>query len=128
MDTRRLILVFVFSFSLVMLWDAWQRYNNPPVPAQQAQTSANASVPVPSNTPAAAAVPASSASVPSNDAALPTEKAQIVHIKTDLFVADISTQGGDIVGLELSKYKSTEERKSPSRCLRPSTTTRPKVG
>ena len=113
MDTRRLILVFVFSFSLVMLWDAWQRYNHPPVPAQQAQTSANASVPVPSNTPTASVAPASSASVPSNDAALPTEKAQIVHIKTDLFVADVSTQGGDIVGLELSKYKSTEDKEKP---------------
>jgi hypothetical protein len=29
MDNRRLLLLLVFSFSLVMLWDAWQKYNQP---------------------------------------------------------------------------------------------------
>ena len=51
MDNRRLILLVVFSFSLVMLWDAWQKYNHPPLPAQTATTSAaatDAAVPVPS--------------------------------------------------------------------------------
>jgi YidC/Oxa1 family membrane protein insertase len=28
MDNRRLILLMVFSFSLIMLWDAWQRQND----------------------------------------------------------------------------------------------------
>ena len=32
MDTQRLILFFVFSFSLLLLWEAWQRENRPPPP------------------------------------------------------------------------------------------------
>jgi YidC/Oxa1 family membrane protein insertase len=33
MDNRRLMLLLVFSFSLIMLWDAWQRQNMPKAPA-----------------------------------------------------------------------------------------------
>jgi len=37
-------------------------------------------------------------------------KNESVSIKTDLFVATVSTQGGDIIGLELNKYKSVEDK------------------
>jgi YidC/Oxa1 family membrane protein insertase len=41
MDNRRIILLMIFSFSLVMLWEAWQKHNLPKPPAQNAaQTSA----------------------------------------------------------------------------------------
>ena len=33
MDNRRIILLMIFSFSLVMLWDAWQKHNQPKPPA-----------------------------------------------------------------------------------------------
>ena len=36
MDTQRLILFFVFGFSLLMLWDAWEKEHRPK-PAPQAQ-------------------------------------------------------------------------------------------
>ena len=36
MDQRRLILFLVFSFALVMLWDAWERHNNPRPPVAAA--------------------------------------------------------------------------------------------
>lgn len=29
MDTRRLILVLIFTFSSFMLWESWQKYNQP---------------------------------------------------------------------------------------------------
>jgi YidC/Oxa1 family membrane protein insertase len=48
MDNRRLILLVTFCFSLVMLWDAWVKYNQPqPVPgaASSAVASQNAGVP-----------------------------------------------------------------------------------
>ena len=33
MDTQRLIAFIVFSFSLLLLWEAWQDYNRPkPLP------------------------------------------------------------------------------------------------
>ena len=111
MDNRRLILLLVFSFSLVMLWDAWQKYNQPKVAAQIAAltTSANGSpVPVPSATQTA---PASKASVPDLATAPKAPAGEVVSIKTDLFVADVSLQGGDLIGLELNNYKETNDKK-----------------
>ena len=110
MDTRRLILVFVFSLSLVMLWDAWQKYNHPPVPVQTGSTAAaidGSPVPSPSATLPAAA---SAASVPASAPEPTAARIESVSIKTDLFVATVSTQGGDIIGLELNKYKSVEDK------------------
>ena len=38
MDTRRLVLFVIFSFSIMMLWDAWQQKNHPkPTVQQQSQ-------------------------------------------------------------------------------------------
>ena len=110
MDNRRLILLVVFSFSLVMLWDAWQKYNHPPLPTQSAAVSAAArdsSVPVPS---AAQPAAASSASVPATLSVPTVTKGDIVSIKTDLFVADVSTQGGDLVSLVLNNYKAIDDK------------------
>ena len=35
MDTRRLILFVIFSFSIMMLWDSWQKKNAPAATTQQ---------------------------------------------------------------------------------------------
>ena len=113
MDTRRLILVFIFSLSLVMLWDAWQKHNQPPLPVQTSASSATvngSSVPA---SPTAQVTPASTLPVPTATSAPAVEKAQTISIKTDLLLAEISTQGGDIVGLELNHYKSLEEKGKP---------------
>ncbi len=108
MDNRRLILLFVFFFSLVMLWDSWQKYNQPKVAAQGGPAvSANATpVPVPS-LPGAAAVSAVPGAIP---AAPVAATGQVVRVKTDLFAADIATQGGDIVTLELARYKASDDQ------------------
>lgn len=111
MDNRRLILLLVFSFSLVMLWDAWQKYNQPKVAAQIAALTASANgslVPVPSATQTA---PASKTSVPALAAAPKAAMGEVVSIKTDLFVADVSLLGGDIIGLEFKNYKETNDKK-----------------
>ena len=106
MDTRRLILVFVFSFSLVMLWEAWQKHNNPQAPLATAP-AATATAPVPESS---APAPVSAASVPEGNATAGSTKTEIVKVKTDLFVADVSTLGGTIVGLELNNYKASEDK------------------
>jgi len=106
MDTRRLILVFVFSFSLVMLWEAWQKYNNPQAPLATPPV-ATSTTPAPGSTPSTSVSPAL---VPDGTVAAAASKAEIVRIKTDLFTADISTQGGDVVGLELANYKESEDK------------------
>ena len=110
MDIRRLILMFVFAFSLVMLWDAWQKYSNPPPPPPVASSAAvNASsVPVPNTTPSASAPAATTAAVPLTTPVLP--KGEVVRVKTDLFVAEVAAQGGDIISLELINYKASEDK------------------
>ncbi len=111
MDNRRLILLLVFCFSLVMLWDAWQKYNQPKVAAQIAAltTSANGlPVPIPSATQPA---PASKTAVPALASASKAVLGEVVSIKTDLFVADVALLGGDIIGLELKNYKESNDKK-----------------
>jgi YidC/Oxa1 family membrane protein insertase len=106
MDNRRLILLLVFSFSLVMLWDAWQKYNLPkvaPTVAAAAQTAGAAPQPTASLQIAAAAAPVL-------DATVVPVKAETVTIKTDLFSANISALGGDIVELDLDRYKAIDDK------------------
>jgi YidC/Oxa1 family membrane protein insertase len=110
MDNRRLILLLVFSFSLVMLWDAWQKYNQPTIAAQPTTATAatnGSSIPVPSVTGLA---PATTTAVPVIPPSATATKGDVVSVKTDLFVADVSTQGGDIVGLELNRYKEVNNK------------------
>jgi len=111
MDNRRLILLLVFCFSLVMLWDAWQKYNQPKVAAQIAAVTTNAngsSVPVPSAT---QTTPANKTAVPALAPAPKATVGEVVSIKTDLFIADVSLQGGDLIGLELNNYKESNDKK-----------------
>ena len=114
MDNRRLILVFVFCFSLVMLWDAWQKHTNPPVagPTTAASTP-NSSIPVPSagmaSTNGVGVAPDASA-VPKAQPPGTAATGDILTIKTDLAEIDISTLGGDLVGLRLDQYKSTVDK------------------
>ncbi|MDD5175275.1 MAG: membrane protein insertase YidC [Sterolibacterium sp.] len=113
MDNQRLILVLVFSFSLIMLWDAWQKQGQPkPMPPANATQGIAApgtgAVPVP--TPAA--IPASNTGVlPAtvNPEALPAKVGKEV-VKTDLFTAEISAQGGDLTRLELIRHHATEDK------------------
>jgi YidC/Oxa1 family membrane protein insertase len=114
MDTQRLILFFVFSFSLLLLWDAWQKDHRPPVPTivqSGQQGGAQATVPNPS-------VPAQAGSAPlqkPGDAippnATPPTKHETLRVKTDNLIADIDLQGGDIVRLELLRQKDTLDDK-----------------
>ena len=111
MDNRRLILLLVFSFSLIMLWDAWQKQGQPKLATATTAPAVGAPaagvVPTPSLPPATgAAIPVA---VPPNAvAALPG--AATAKIRTDLYVADISSQGGDITRLELVRHPDTEDK------------------
>ena len=112
MDNRRLILLLVFSFSLVMLWDAWQRQGlpkstTPSTVTAAAGNSATGVVPTPTlPTAGTSGVPAAVPAV----VTLAAPGAASFKIKTDLFVADISSQGGDITRLELVRYPDTENK------------------
>ncbi|MBE0619483.1 MAG: membrane protein insertase YidC [Burkholderiales bacterium] len=115
MNTQRLILFFVFSFSLLLLWDAWQKDHRPAVPAiaQSAkQGPAQGGVPSPS-VPSEAMPLVQQKPGDAIPPAMPGRaKHEILTVKTDEFIADIDLQGGDIVRLELLKQKDTLDENS----------------
>ena len=105
MDTQRLILFFVFSFSLLLLWEAWQKEFRPPVPAAPSTQTA---VPTPSaraGTPTGKGVDA----LPPTSSAPADKPRERLRVRTDTVLAEIDTQGGDIVYLELLKHKALQE-------------------
>ena len=103
MDTRRLVLFVIFSFSIMMLWDAWQQKNRPAVSAQQQaqQDSQATGVPAETNNQDVA----NSNLLP--DGAFKLEQGQRIKVKTDLFQAEIDTVGGDLRRLTLNKHRAT---------------------
>ena len=103
MDTRRLILVLIFTFSSFMLWESWQKYNQPkPAANAVATTTPGSAAPTPSvslqpgGTGSAAPVVSAAAIAPVGETFI---------VSTDLLKATISAQGGDLVELELLRYK-----------------------
>ena len=117
MDNRRLLMLAIFGFSLLMLWDSWQKQHQPVehlAPAAAVAStpqSAASGVPVPTAAVPDAAVPA--ASVMSAANALPgaggagtAPVAPKILAKTDVLMAEISAQGGDLVSLELLRHKA----------------------
>ena len=110
-DMRRTILWVVFSVSLVLLWDAWNKHNgNPsmfaPAPVKAVATGAatpGASAVLPAGVPTAAGAAAATPTAPVTAAALPTATEKLT-ITTDVLKATLDSKGGDLVRLELLKY------------------------
>ena len=98
MDTQRLILFVVFSFSLLLLWEAWQKETKPPVPVATIQGA----VPTPSAVGSARATGRAEVPSPPGSADGPRER---LRVRTDTVLAEIDTLGGDIAYLELLKQK-----------------------
>jgi len=110
MDTQRLILFFIFGFSLLMLWDAWEKEHRPrPAPQDQAPAGSATTVPTPASKPAAAAAPAPrpvDGSVPG--ASTPAAKGETVVVRTDLMVAEINTLGASLTRVEFLRHKEAK--------------------
>src|SRR5512139_157345 len=102
MDNQRLILFIVFSFSLLLLWEAWQD-KHAPAPVAPTTASAPAStVPTPSQALSApAAAPAQTAFA----------KGQRAVVETDVLRATIDANGGDLRELQLLPYRETDDKK-----------------
>ena len=113
MDNKRLILASIFVFSLFMLWDAWQKFNAPPPPVQPVAIAAQTEgTPIP-QVPSAVAAQAAKPVVPVAQVPVGDSRSEVITIKTDLFVASISTVGGDLLSLELNHYKSVTDKTQP---------------
>jgi len=131
MDTQRLILFFVFSFSLFMLWQEWQREKNPPPPpvvASSAPAAPGATPGAPSGATAGATPDAASqkpTDVPNAPAgaavpptvATPAPAGQTITITTDLFAARINTAGAVIEDVALSHHHDANDVNKPYHVL-----------
>ena len=104
MDNRRLLLLLIFTFSLVMLWDAWLKFNQAKNPTA-APPAVSAAAPQPSGS--LHAPPAAAPSAPAASTLPATRRGETVTVRTDLFVAEVAAQGGDLVRLELKDYKDS---------------------
>jgi len=121
MESQRLILFFVFSFSVFMLVDAWQRDQAPPQPppatvtdkgskvAPGAPAPSVANVPVPSQKPAVAQPGVSQPSVPQQDSRAAGPETTVT-VETDLYIARIGTRGGDLRYLQFKLHRDTVDK------------------
>ena len=113
MDTQRLILFMLFTFSVFFLMDAWQKDKQPqPVPGQApvaGPASGPAAIPVPTPTPTRPPAAAPAAAPPAASGAM--QKGETVRVETDVFMADIDTAGGDLRRLELLAHRDTLDHK-----------------
>lgn len=103
MDNQRLILFVVFSFSLLLLWEAWQAKDLPPrqeasAPAQQAKTG----VPAASQTTQAVQQAPQTGALAAGARAI---------VETDVLRAEIDAHGGDLRKLELIGYHEVDHPK-----------------
>ncbi len=119
MDTQRLILFFVFSFSLLLLWDAWQKAQRPAAPLVAPAAKSQTSVPSPAKPIAPPAAP-TQPGAPSVPVAAPAVAGgETLRVQTDLMVADIDTLGGSLRRIELLKHKDSEDRSKNFVLLQP---------
>jgi YidC/Oxa1 family membrane protein insertase len=112
MDTQRLILFVIFSFSAFLLWERWQAAHQPPVPTS-APSAAKPSSDTPSAVPRATPAPVASApSAPGASIPAPAAGEKIV-IRTDRYVADVDTLGGVITRVALTQHRDTDNADKP---------------
>ena len=118
-DMRRTLLWVVFSMSLFLIWDAWNKHTGQPSlfsppPARPAATGpapVASGIPVPSTPTVApgAAVPgtvpsAATAAAPSAPPSAPGLASEKVTITTDLIKATLDSKGGELVRVEFLRH------------------------
>jgi len=117
-DMRRTLLWVVFTMSLVLLWDAWNKHTGQPSffggaprPAATAGPDPAAPSSAPAvGVPAPAAVPTPAGAAATAGAALPAPApaaagGELITITTDVVKATFSSLGGSLVHLELLGYR-----------------------
>jgi membrane protein insertase, YidC/Oxa1 family, N-terminal domain len=100
MDTQKIILFVVLSFSILMLWEAWNKEQQPVSIQAKPGTAVESAVPAPAvKTPATQSVESGI-----------QQTGQRVRVKTDALYVEIDTVGGDIRRLELLKHKDAQDK------------------
>lgn len=112
-DIRRTLLWVVFTMSLVLLWDSWQKHNGQPsmfsaAKPRAAATQPAASAAAPAGVPqAAGSVPAAAAPATIAGAAPSVPASELVTVTTDVVKASFDSVGGSLVRLELLNYRES---------------------
>ena len=109
MDTQRLILFVIFSFSALFLWERWQAEHRPPPPSAQSALKASGDTPgTAAGAPAATVAP----NVPGSASAAP-KAGETITIKTDRYAAQIDTLGAVIKEIALTEHRDTDHADKP---------------
>jgi len=127
MDLQRLFLFLIFSFSLVLVWDGWQRYQHPESAVQEGVVTNKDLPKTPAPLPASAGPVTSKTNLEtvlpvadksSEQAAIAQQSAtqttaKLIRVKTDLLEVEISTIGGDISHLAFLKQPDSLDKSKP---------------
>jgi YidC/Oxa1 family membrane protein insertase len=115
MDLQRIFLFLIFAFSLMLVWDGWQRHQHPEQRIQQSATANKESLKSQSAPPAGLMQPASSGTESTNIATSSIQHGagKTISVKTDFLEAEISTIGGDISRLALLKHPDSLDKNKP---------------
>jgi len=115
MDTQRLIAFVIFSFSLLMLWNAWQEYTHPkegvvvagsPATTKGQAASTDTLPPAPGQALKGVPQPVESAQV---------AKGARAKVVTDVLTAEIDANGGDLRELVFTNYRGNKDENAPFR-------------
>ncbi len=110
MDNQRLIFFVILSFSILLLWDSWQKEQYPTKPDQQSSAPAAQSVsPTPLPSPG---LDGGSVTVAESQAET-IQSGTKINVRTDVYRAEIDTMGGDIRSLEMVKHHDAEDKTKP---------------
>ncbi len=111
MDSQRLILFFVFAFSVFMLLDGWQREQQPARPAASEAGKAEKAVPPSAQPPVPGdKLTATQGAVPQQGGRDTPETGATIRVETDLLIATIGSHGGDVRRLQFKNHRDTLDR------------------
>jgi YidC/Oxa1 family membrane protein insertase len=115
MDLQRLFLFLIFAFSLMLVWDGWQRYQHSEQQIQQSITTNKELLKPQSVLPAGSRQAALSGTGPATIAQQSVQQTngKTINVKTDILEAEISTIGGDISRLALLKHPDSLDKNKP---------------
>lgn len=127
METKKLLLIIIFSTSLLFLWDSWQREINPsttqvtPGNVAESNNQRHDPLPVPgdglTSKPDSPSVASGIEGVDSTVTPNLFTNGEKITVTTDMIVAEIDTAGGDIRQLGLLKHPSSEDKSKPYELL-----------
>ena len=109
MDVQRIILAVIFSFSSLMLWQSWQKFN---IPASTAEVVVHQTEPGKSSIQQAEVIRQENL----------LQQGSVVSIQTDTLQAQINTLGGDVQQIALLNYHDLQHKNVPLMLLQDTAT------